>query len=129
VFPDLLDILVGTSELLRKRDAAIARKQREKVFDWHQAARLIADKRPCHAIAGLSGDMSCTSGTIYRDGQPVTDTYCYLCSVWATPVLVLDDGEEIPCWIYQDESPGWDSGTIWPQSALDILREQTSPNT
>ena len=92
------------------------------VFDWHKAARLLAERNPPVAGAGLSGDWEWTGGTIFKDGKPVplAETYTYLSSTWATPELDID-GEIIECWLLEKDSPGWDSGTYWPQSALDIL--------
>lgn len=94
------------------------------VFDWNKAAEFIKQHQPKEAIAGLSMDMEYTSGVIYRDGNPITenDFDCmYLASTWATPVLVLDDGKEIPCFKMESELPGWGAKTRWPKSALHIL--------
>jgi hypothetical protein len=93
-----------------------------RVFDWHKAAEIIRDRRPELAAAGLEDDWENTGGSIYYDGKPVPaeDTYTYLASTWATPQLNID-GEIIDCWVYEDDSPGWGSGTYWPESALAIL--------
>lgn len=96
--------------------------QRFKVFDWKKAAELIRDKKPRLASAGLGRDWEHTGGVIY-DGKPVMDGGTYLCSNWAIPELDMDD-HVVDCWIYQDESPGWDSQTVWPESALEILNAQ-----
>jgi hypothetical protein len=90
-----------------------------KVFDWDKAAEIIRDRKPDTAEAGLAEDWSHTGGTIYRDGRivPQADTYTYLQSKWATPMLVID-GEEIDCFTVRED---WDAGTYWPQSAQDIL--------
>ena len=89
-----------------------------KVFDWDQAAKRIAETKPRAADAGLEGDLEWTGGAIWRDGAivPQEETYTYLASTWATPILILD-GEEEPCWKWEEETPGWDSGTYWPESA------------
>jgi hypothetical protein len=89
------------------------------VFDWVKAARLIRERQPETASAGLSGDWECTGGAIYRDGAPVPadDTYVFLASTWATPVLLLDD-DEIDCWRPESATPGWNSGTYWPDEAV-----------
>lgn len=94
-----------------------------RVFDWITAAKLIAELRPKKAAAGLSDDWEWTGGDIYRNGAPVpqNDTYTYLASTWAIPELSLDY-EVRDCWIWQADSPGWDSGTYWPEEALAILR-------
>lgn len=93
-----------------------------KVFDWDKAAQLIRERNPKEASAGLAEDWGCTGGDIYRDGAPVPQgqTYTYLTSTWAAPVLQMD-GEAVECWMFKKDSPGWDSGTYWPESALAIL--------
>lgn len=93
-----------------------------KVFDWDRAATLIRAHQPNTAQAGLAADFENTGGDIYRDGKPVPreDTYVYLASVWATPTLILD-GDEHDCWKLAADTPGWGSGTYWPDSALAIL--------
>lgn len=104
-----------------------SRRNPVKVFDWLKAAELIRDQKPGLASAGLAMDWEYTGGTIFEDGAPVPkdDTYTYLASTWATPELDLD-GYVIDCWIYQSDSPGWDSGTYWPDEALAILNEVTA---
>jgi hypothetical protein len=92
----------------------------QKVFDWNKAAKLIVENSPQTAIAGLSGDWGSTCGEIWDNDLPVKESYAYLSSNWATPVLIMDDGDEIPCYIMETETE-WNSGTIWPQSALDIV--------
>lgn len=95
-----------------------------KVFDWDKAARIIKEKKPEHAEAGLIEDWSSTGGMIYNNGKPVPeeDTYVYLASIWATPTLILNHwDEEIECWVYQSEKPEWNERTYWPESALKIL--------
>lgn len=93
-----------------------------KVFDWVKAAQIIAERNPSEASAGLSEDMNWTAGTIWRDGLPVAaeDTYVYLASTWATPVLEIDD-EEIDCFKMQSETPNWDAETFWPEEARAAL--------
>lgn len=91
------------------------------VFDWDKAARLIKERNPTHASAGLSDDWEWTGGTIYANGKPVKNSYTHLASIWATPELKLDDDKPIPCWKYADETE-WNSGTKWPESALNILK-------
>lgn len=97
------------------------------VFDWNKAARLIAERKPTIASAGLSGDWEYTGGDIWKDGAPISvdDTYVYLASTWASPELDLDD-EIIDCFIMEDEVPdawGKDYAHIyWPESALEIAQ-------
>ena len=90
------------------------------VFDWDKAADLIREKKPHYAEAGLQGDWEWTGGTIYENGKPVDWDYTFLASTWAVPQLVMD-GKVIPCFRMQSETPGWDSDTKWPESALEIL--------
>ena len=91
-----------------------------KVFDWDKAARILAERKPQEAFAGLSEDLEWTMGLIWFDGAPDKNNYTYLASNWATPVLIIDD-EHIPCWVSLDEAE-WDSGTKWPDSALAIVQ-------
>lgn len=93
------------------------------IFDWDKAARLIKERKPECASAGLRDDWGCTGGTIYEDGKPVMDDYTYLASTWAVPELNMD-GDIMECFRMEHEVPGWDSDTKWPKSALDILSEQ-----
>lgn len=99
------------------------RHKEQMVFDWHTAARLIRERKPSVAAAGLSQDWEWTGGEIYRDGQ-VVDDYTYLASTWATPELSLD-GEIIDCWLLKSETDDWDAKTHWPESALKILRGES----
>lgn len=94
-----------------------------KVFDWDKAARIIKERNPQRAAAGLREDWFWTGGTIWRDGKICTDEPPYLLSYWATPIIILEfeDGEEeIECWMQADESE-WDEDTNWPESARKIL--------
>lgn len=99
-----------------------------KAFDWDKAAKIIKDyllKYPnLTAEAGLQSDWSCTGGIIFQDGKPVSDSYTYLASLWATPTLVLEcDGEEIlevDCGIDQEASR-FNSGSKWDNESLKIL--------
>lgn len=107
-----------------------SKKETHKVFDWAKAAELIKEKCKMSGTfnpesfveAGLSEDWGYTSGAIFSEGKIVDkeDTYTYLYSSWATPVLDID-GEEIECWIYAKDSPGWSAETYWPEEAVEIL--------
>lgn len=91
----------------------------EKVFDWDKAAKIIKERKPETASAGLTEDWFWTGGIIYENGKPIINEYTFLASRWATPVLILDD-EEIDC--YQPKGyHGWNENTKWPESALKIL--------
>lgn len=102
-------------------EAARSRGSLQRVFDWDEAARLIRERQPETASAGLESDWEWTGGEIYsREDGINTDSYTYLSSNWATPQLDLD-GEIIDCWKYERDTPGWDAGTKWPESARKIL--------
>lgn len=96
----------------------------KKVFDWDKAARILRAKGAKEASAGLAEDWGWTGGVILRGGEPVArkDTYTYLASTWATPVLYVDGEGDIDCWRYAAEAPEWDAGTLWPESALKIMK-------
>ncbi len=91
------------------------------VFDWDKAAKIIKERKPLLASAGLRDDWEWTGGDIYCEGKPIMDSYTYLASTWAVPELMLDGEEVIPCYRMQSETPNWNAETKWCQSALDIL--------
>ena len=93
------------------------------VFDWDKAARLIGERKPECASAGLRDDWEYTGGTIYEDGKPVMDDYTYLASTWAVPELDMN-GDIVECFRMKHEVPGWGAETKWPKSALDILNSE-----
>lgn len=97
------------------------RRKELMVFDWDKAATLIKERHPNVVDAGLRGDWENTGGCIYEYNQPVMNAYTYLASTWAVPEICIDDGEFLPCYRMQSETPGWNSKTRWPKSALDIL--------
>lgn len=98
------------------------------VFDWDKAARIIKERRPIRAGAGLRDDWENTGGVIFASGKIVRNVYTYLASTWAIPELALtfaDDSREIiECYKMQSEAPKWNAGTKWPTSALKILIEK-----
>lgn len=98
------------------------RGKEEMVFDWEKAARIIKERKPEYAAAGLRSDWEWTGGVIYEDGKPIKDSYTYLSSTWAVPELEVDD-DIIECYRMQSDTPGWGSGTKWPKEALKILEE------
>ncbi len=104
-------------------EAAIERGDPHRVFDWDKAARLIIERCPKVAEAGLKNDWPSTGGVIWRNGAPVprADTYTYLGSRWAMPQIILDDEDAIDCWIDGDQTD-WDAYTYWPDSALAIVQ-------
>lgn len=108
-------------------EAARARGDEGRVFDWHKAARLIREKNAKTAGAGLQGDWEWTGGDIFADGKPVPedDTYTYLASCWAIPELEID-GELVDCFLLDSENTfGWHEKTYWPESALAILKGES----
>lgn len=94
------------------------------VFDWDKAAKIIKECDATEAAAGLEGDWGYTGGPIFANGKPVPaeETYVYLASTWATPQLEVA-GDVIDCYKMQSETPEWDAGTYWPESALKILND------
>lgn len=90
------------------------------VFDWDKAAKLIKERQPQEAGAGLRGDWEWTGGIIYENGEIVEDSYTYLSSTWATPELEMD-GETIDCFIMKSQTE-WDCETKWPDTAKEILK-------
>lgn len=95
------------------------------VFDWEKAARLILERNATEARAGLCGDWEYTGGLIYQDGKPVSadKAETYLASTWAEPEIEID-GDVVECWKMQHETPGWDSGTFWPEEAMKIIQNE-----
>jgi hypothetical protein len=114
---------MDTARAIAKGMRACASGARHRVFDWNKAARLIRESKATSAVAGLASDMEWTSGEILTEGKPTSreDTYVFLASNWATPVIVLDGAGEVGCWAYADATPKWDAHTYWPKSALAIL--------
>lgn len=112
---------MDTASAFMRGQSAIRSGAKMMVFDWDKAAQLIRDSKAQKASAGLRSDWEWTGGTILENGLPVSDDYTYLSSPWAVPELDMDDGGVVECWRYQDETPGWDSGTSWPESARAIL--------
>ena len=98
------------------------RDKEKMVFDWEKAAQIIKERKAQSASAGLAGDWEYTGGPILDNGIPVPreETYVYLASTWATPELDID-GEVVHCYRMQSATPGWDSKTYWPKSALEML--------
>jgi hypothetical protein len=92
-----------------------------RAFDWCKAARILKERQPAEADAGLLEDWGYTAGTIWLAGEPVTKSYTYLASLWATPALRIGD-EYITCAISRADTE-WDSHTVWPPEALAILAE------
>lgn len=108
----------------RAFEKGAANKGKEKrVFDWVSAAKIIKEKNPRIAEAGLQGDFEHTSGVIYEDGKAVRDQYCYLASTWAIPILVMDD-EVYECFLMEEQTE-YNQNTMWPEEALAIIESET----
>ena len=97
------------------------RGKESMVFDWNKAARIIKERKPKLAEAGLRDDWEWTGGTIYKDGKPIKNDYTFLASTWAVPELKVD-GEIIECYKMQSEVPEWGSESKWPMSSISILQ-------
>lgn len=115
---------MNSFEAFNRCRAATAKNSPMMVFDWDKAAEIIRDKKPETAKAGLRDDWEWTGGTIFENGDVVRDSYTFLASIWAVPELWVD-GEIIPCYRLKDDTPGWDSDTKWPDSAISILKGET----
>lgn len=106
---------------------AVNRGKPMRVFDWDQAAQIIAEHLNDHpdliVEAGLEGDWSYTGGVIFKNGAPVFDEYTYLASTHAQPTILLNwDGEdqkEMPC--FTDESSRFNEGSKWDDVSLNFL--------
>lgn len=106
--------------LLAFRMGELNRGKERMVFDWDKAAKLIVEKRPEIAVAGLDQDLEYTADVIFDQRNIMTDARPYLASTWATPVLILDD-VSYDCYKMESEVPEWDEHTVWPDSAKDIM--------
>lgn len=109
-------------EILRRLKNAIAYGHKMMVFDWDKAAEIIKNNPKVCWRAALRNDEFWTGDTIYEDGKPNLDAHTYLASIWAVP-YIFNDEENICCYKYSDEVPDWNSDTIWPKSALEILND------
>jgi hypothetical protein len=109
----------------RAFEKGAANKGKEKrVFDWVAAAKIIKEKNPEIAEAGLQGDFEYTSGTIYEDGKVIRSESCYLSSNWATPILVINEDEVYECFIMEEQTE-YNQNTMWPEEALAIIESET----
>jgi len=104
--------------------------ENHKVFDWIKAAKLIREhcmvgelfNAKIEVSAGLAEDWGCTSGPIFSEGSIVNedDTYAYLSSSWATPIIDIG-GEEHECWSYRKDVKSED---YWHAAAVNILNSK-----
>lgn len=99
------------------------------VFDWDKAARIIRDRKPLSADAGLERDWLNVAVEIYRSGKIIeydekTMFMGYRASMWDVPLLRLyfsdKHTENYVCYVTESQTE-WDADTWWPQSARDIM--------
>lgn len=95
--------------------------RRQMVFDWVKAAHMLNSFKPAIASAGLAYDYGDTCGPIWRNGRPIRGGRAHLASNWAPPILVMDGAHVEECWGYEDELPGWNYATNWPDQAIAIV--------
>jgi hypothetical protein len=112
-------IKMDTLLAFAKCEAAVSSGAKSRVFDWDAAADYMKKRNIQNARAGLQSDLEWTGGPILIDGKIPEESTTYLSSVWAIPVLVIDD-EEIPFWRWREET-AWDAETFWPDSAKKIM--------
>lgn len=112
---------MDTMQAVMNNLAAQAGGTTPRVFDWVKAAQILKERQPATAEAGLESDWEWTGGVIWCDGKPTLNDYTYLASTWAIPLLLIDD-EEIECWRYVTDAPGWNANTKWPPEAFAVLR-------
>ncbi len=104
------------------RSAVDSTWQREtmdaKVFDWDLAVNILLFEGATEACAGLAEDWGETRGWILRGGKPIarSESYTYLASQWATPVLKIGD-TVYDCFQLQSLAPELDAYTFWPEEA------------
>lgn len=110
----------------------LTKDNKAKVFDWNKATKYIKNKLYENEIAhltveaGLIEDWFCTSDRIFKNGVPEYHATGFLMSTWATPTMIVEydiaeshKQEIVPCWCYEDETPGWGPYTRWPQEVLE----------
>lgn len=99
----------------------------QMAFDWDLCAQLInkyyKEHKDLEAEAGLQGDWNYTGGVIFKNGKPVSDSYTYLSSDWATPTLILSwDGEDQREFVCStEESERFSCDSKWDAISLAIL--------
>ena len=100
----------------------------QKKFDWDKAALIIKEKLIQNpdlvAEAGLPGDWKYTGGVIFEEGKPTNDSYTYLSSNRATPILTIQDDkgndDEIECYT-DDVNSRFNEKSKWDEVSLGIL--------
>lgn len=116
--PELAALFAG---LLGVQERKPQNPEGDRVFDWKKAAQRIKETGAQEASAGLAEDWGYTGGPILENGEIVheDDTYTFLQSYWATPVLRID-GREEECWTLAADSD-YDAVTYWPADARAVL--------
>lgn len=113
-FPDSLKNVLANME----KAASMPGPRSMKVFDWEKAEMLIRENNVLHAGAYLEGDEDFTSDTIWINGKPNMESWFYPCSIWATPMLVIN-GWVTPCYVEISNDPdAIDSDDSAPDPAL-----------
>jgi len=91
--------------------------EHEKQIDWNSAKEICFTHPDSVIEAGLMEDWDCTKGVIFRKGKFINpddnDDYFYGCSTWATPILLIDDSEEIECYYEPKENADSDIPNWW----------------
>lgn len=82
------------------------------MLDWEKAKQVCIENKDFEIHAGLFEDFYWTGGLIFSEGKPVDDQYVYVASFWATPILIIDKGEEktlVECYKKGDNPhmPNW----------------------
>ena len=93
-----------------------------KVFDWVKAANIIKENPNKNWNAGLSCDLEWTGGRIWDADKKNIDnnSYTFLSSNWAIPVIYDDSGLEIECYVKATETE-YGEETRYPKEFMDIL--------
>lgn len=108
---------MDTFSAFLRGQAAAATGARTRAFDWTKAAQYLKEHSIKDAEAGLLEDLDWTQGTILSDGVPCLEHGPFLCSNWATPVLICND-ETLECWHYSETQ---NASELWPPVALEIF--------
>lgn len=103
---------------------AIATKPIGKIksLDWEKAKKLVEEHPNSVIQAGLLEDWSNTSGLIAADGKYCADSYVFVASKWATPIVDID-GEEIECWEYAKKTNDCSKRPKWWGKGKEIISE------
>lgn len=81
-----------------------------KYMDWERAEKICLENPNSVVRAGLREDWNNTSGIIYNKGRWCDGGDLYALSRWATPIVDVDDIEEIECFNHEKKGskiPKW----------------------